>query len=307
MRVTRLHDDGTPIDEALVRGLLRDQLPQWAELPLALVEPSGTDNVMVRLGDALVMRLPRTASAAAGVEKEEHLVPRIAGELPVAVRDRVALPVPVGFGEPAAGYPWPWGVYPWVAGRNPAPEDASDELAADLAGFARALRGVDTFGLQAVGPLHSYRADSLQLRDDITRQCIGACAGLLDTDEVARAWDQLKEVPDYDGEPVGMHSDLQPGNLLITGGRLAAVIDWGGVALGDPAVDCMVAWNLLTAATRPAFRERVDVDDATWSRGRAWAFSVALVALPYYRDTNEQITRYSRYAIEQVLADVGDH
>lgn len=307
MRVAKLHVDEVDIDEALVRRLLREQLPQWAELPLSLVEPSGTDNVMVRLGDALVLRLPRTEIAAAGVAKEQGLVPRIVAALPVDVRSRVTVPVPVGSGEPGAGYPWHWSVYPWIPGRSPAPEDAGIDLATDLAGFARALRKVDTFGLRAEGPLHSYRADSLQLRDEVTRRSLGACTGLLDIDEVATAWHRAKNVPDHRGEPVWMHSDLQPGNLLISGSRLAAVIDWGGVALGDPAVDCMVAWNLLTPATRPVFREQVDVDDGTWARGRAWALSVALVALPYYRHTNAQITAYSRYAIDQVVADLNDH
>lgn len=101
-----------------------------------------------------------------------------------------------------------------------------------------------------------------------------------------------------------MHSDLQPGNILVRNGRRASVIDWGGLALGDPAVDCIVAWTLLGSQTRPTFRAHVGVDDTTWARGRAWALSIALVALPYYVHSNEQITAWSRYAIDQVVGDM---
>lgn len=112
MRVRRLHRDEVDIDEALVRRLLASQMPQWAGLSLRLVEPGGTDNVMVRLGDDLVLRLPRIESAATGIEKEQRLVPRIAAHL------RVALPSPVGLGKPGDGYPWAWSVLPWVVPRG---------------------------------------------------------------------------------------------------------------------------------------------------------------------------------------------
>jgi len=298
MRIKKLHADEFDIDDDLVRRLLASQMPQWADLPLRVAEPIGADNVMIRLGDTLALRLPRTEGAAEGTRKEQELVPRIAAHLPVQV------PVPVAVGEPDHGYPWPWSVYPWIAGRNPDPGEAGAELAGDLADFVHALRGVDTFGMAAEGPLHSYRADSIQLRDAATQQCIEECAGLIDTGLTARAWDEAKRVPDFDGPPVWMHSDVHPGNLLVHDGRLAAVIDWGVLALGEPAVDCIVAWTLLTPESRPAFRARVAVDDDTWHRGRAWALSIALVALPYYVHTNARITAWSRYAIDQVVADV---
>ena len=175
-------------------------------------------------------------------------MPRIAPHLPVAV------PVPVGVGVPGQGYPWPWSVYRWVLGRNPEPGEADLRLAGELADFVRALRGVDTFGLTAEGPLRSYRADPIQLRDTVTRACIDDCAGLLDTVGVVRAWEQARRVAEFTGPPVWMHADLHPGNLLVRDGHLAAVLDWGGLALGDPALDCLVAWTLLSPLTRPTFR-----------------------------------------------------
>jgi len=298
VRVEKLHQGEFDINEALVPRLLASQMPQWAELPLRLVEPIGTDNVMIRLGDTLAVRLPRIAAAAAAITKEQRLVPRIAPHLPISV------PVPVGVGVPGQGYPWSWSVYRWVVGRNPEPGEADLRLAGELADFIRALRGVDTFGLTAHDSLRSYRADSIQLRDTVTRACIEDCAGLLDTVTVVRAWEQALRVAEFTGPPVWMHADLHPGNLLVQNGQLAAVLDWGGLALGDPAPDCLVAWTLLTPQTRPTFRARVDVEGDTWRRGRAWALSIALVALPYYSRTNTQITRWARYTIRQVVEDV---
>lgn len=100
-----------------------------------------------------------------------------------------------------------------------------------------------------------------------------------------------------------MHGDLQPGNLLVDEGGLTAVIDWGMLALGDPAVDCLAAWTLLDAAARSTFRSLADVDDATWARGRGWALSIALVALPYYVDSDSRMTAWARYVIQQAVDD----
>lgn len=298
VQVEKLHSDEVDVDEVVVRRLLAAQAPQWAELPIQLVEPAGTDNVMVRLGEELVLRLPRIESAAAGLEKEQRIVPRLAPHLPVAV------PVPVVSGVPDAHYPWPWSVSPWLPGRSATPRSADARVAVQIAEVVVALRAVDTFGLTVDGSLHSYRGDPLALRDEDTREAIEQCRGLLDTSRVTSAWDRAVDVQDHAGPPVWVHNDLQPGNLLLDRGGLSAVLDWGLLALGDPALDCLAAWSLLNAETRPAFRSRVQVDDTTWARGRGWALSIALVALPYYVHTDSQITAWAQHTITQTVQDL---
>jgi aminoglycoside phosphotransferase (APT) family kinase protein len=102
---------------------------------------------------------------------------------------------------------------------------------------------------------------------------------------------------------VWIHGDLLPNNLLVDQGRLSAVIDFAGLGVGDPACDMLAAWSLFSGRTREQFRATLSVDDATWIRGRGWALSVALIALPYYRNTNPEFTALATHMIDEVLAD----
>ncbi len=118
------------------------------------------------------------------------------------------------------------------------------------------------------------------------------------------AWESALATPAWTGSPVWVHGDLTPENMLVQEGRLAAVIDWGCLGVGDPAVDLMLAWDLLAAKGRAVFRDEVAVDDATWARGRGWALSTGLIALPYYQDTNPVRAENARYRIGEVLSDL---
>lgn len=288
----RMHADEIHIDTDLVHRLVAGQFPEWADLPVEPVASSGTDNAMFRLGDDLAVRLPRIGGAVAGIAKEQQWGPLLAPHLPVDV------PVPVGFGEPAGDYPYPWTVSRWLRGANPTVHDTKPELADDLAAFITALRTVDTAGAPA-----SSRGVPLATRDEPTRAAIAASHDLIDTAAVTAIWDDALRLPAWDGPPTWAHADLSPGNLLVRDGRLTAVIDWGVVGIGDPTVDLIVAWNLLPAATRPAFRAALDVDDDTWRRGRGWALSISMIQLPYYQHTNPALAANSRHVIGEILAE----
>jgi hypothetical protein len=109
----------------------------------------------------------------------------------------------------------------------------------------------------------------------------------------------LGSTTSFRGEPLSRR-DAEPAGPT---GRLSAVIDFGCLGVGDPACDVMVAWTYLSAETRGAFRAALPVDDATWARGRGWALSFGLIALPYYESTNPVLAGIARYAIDEVLAD----
>lgn len=236
----------------------------------------------------------RIPGAADDVEKEHQWLPRLAPPLPVAI------PAPLGKGTPAEGYPWRWSVYRWLDGANPVVGRIAEPglLAADLASFVTALHRID----QAGGPA-SYRSEHLGARDAVTRAAIAELGGIVGTGAVSAAWEEALRAPERPGPAVWIHADLQPGNLLVARGRLSAVIDFGCLGLGDPAVDLIVAWYVLPAEARGAFRAAVEADDAAWARGRGWALSIALLELRYYRETNPVMATIARHVIEQVLAD----
>lgn len=291
----RMHADELETDEALVRRLLAAQFPRWAELPIAALPAGGTDNAIYRLGDELSVRLPRRRQVAAGMLDDElEWLPKLAPLLPLAV------PTPVARGAAGEGYPHEWAIYDWLDGEDAATVHLDlPRAAVDLAELLAALWRIDPAG----GPLPAARGGPLAPRDDATRAGIAALGDLIDATAVTTAWEAALAAPEWDGPPVWIHGDLDARNLLVTGGRITGVVDWASACVGDPACDVKVAWAVLDAETRPVFRELLEIDDATWERGRGWALSQAMIALPYYLHTYpaivEQAWRWLAEALER--------
>ncbi|MBP2340858.1 aminoglycoside phosphotransferase (APT) family kinase protein [Saccharothrix coeruleofusca] len=284
-----MHVGELAVDVGLVRRLLAGQFPRWADLDLTPVASTGTVNALFRLGDELVVRLPRVPWGVSDVAKEHRWLPRLAPLLPVPV------PEVLGRGEPADHYPWPWSVCRWLDGQPP--RTGGEALARDLAGFLAALHRADPEGAP-----DAHRGGPLRDLDAPTREAIRALRGEIDADAATAVWEQALAAPAWTGAPVWVHADLMPGNLLTSGDRLAAVIDFGTAGVGDPACDLIAAWYLLTPSAREAFRAALAPDEATWTRGRGRALSMALIQLPYYRDTNPAIAAQARRAIRESTA-----
>jgi hypothetical protein len=98
-KIPKLHGDEVDVDEALVRSLLTDQFPQWAQLPLRRTVSTGTDNAIYRLGDRMGVRVPRIHWAVHQIDIEYQWLGRLAPQLPAAV------PEPLAKGAPGGGYP----------------------------------------------------------------------------------------------------------------------------------------------------------------------------------------------------------
>lgn len=295
---SKMHADEVSIDPPLVSRLLAAQFPQWADLPLRPVASAGTDNAIYRLGDSLAVRLPRIHWAVPQVAKEHHWLPRLAPLLPLTI------PVPLAKGEPGAGYPYPWAIHRWLPGQNSTLERIADpcQTASQLAQFITALQRIDITG----GPLaasHNLRGVPLASRDQATRQAIAALHGMIDTATATAVWQAALEASAWERAPVWFHGDLLPGNLLFEQGRLRAVIDFGGLGVGDPACDLMIAWSLFSGASRAVFRAALALDDATWARGRGHALSQALIFIPYYLATNPVGVKNAWRALEEIFAD----
>lgn len=294
----RMHADELDIDEASVRRLIAAQFPHWSRLPIERVASSGTDNGMFRLGDELAVRLPRRQVATEQIEKEHRWLPRLA-PLPLEI------PTPIALGRPSNEYPWRWSVYTWLTGESAITATIDDERAAALAiaGFVAALQRINPTSGPEPGSHNFGRGVPLAKRDRYLRAALASLDGELDVGAVSVAWECALDANVWTNAPVWIHGDLAPGNLLVRNGSITGVIDFGGLAVGDPACDLMVAWNFLTGNARAAFKFALNPDEATWARGRGWALSMSVIALPYYLKTNPVIVENSRRTIAAVLSD----
>jgi aminoglycoside phosphotransferase (APT) family kinase protein len=288
------------VDATTTERLLKAQFPHWADLPTAQVNSAGVDNAIYRLGENLCVRLPQSEWSADHVRKEQRWLPGHAERLPLEV------PAPVGHGEPGEGYPWPWSVYQWIAGTDAVSATIADpaEAAVALGEFVAALQGIDTTDDAPLSGSHSGdRGLPLSVRGPFVRRSLENLRGQLDTDAATALWESAIRVPAWRKRPVWLHGDLHPGNILVREGRVAAIIDWGLMSVGDPALDVMAAWTVLSPSERTIFREVLDVDDDTWHRARGWALCVGVIATAYYGASNPVLAGFSRRAAEESIAD----
>ncbi|MBE1462190.1 aminoglycoside phosphotransferase family protein [Kibdelosporangium phytohabitans] len=283
---------------SLAHRLIAGQFPQWAGLPVIPITPGGTDNDVVRLGDDMVVRLPRGKPAAAHIQKDLRWLGKLAPHLPLAI------PVPLAHGSPSDEFPLPWAVYRWLPGHTATPGRLTEPVGAAraLGSFVAALERIDASSGPAPTRATGRRGLPLAIRDADTRAAIGKLGAVLDVPAALAVWDEALAAPGWDAPGVWLHGDLHSGNLLAVDGRLSAVIDFGLLAVGDPAVDLMVAWTMFDEHARPAFRAATGLDEATWVRGRGWALSFAVLNLVHYLGTESPLVPLSLHALVQLDA-----
>ncbi len=303
----RLHHDEVPIDTDLVRRLLRAQFSELAEADLRPAPTQGTDNLMFRLGSRLVVRLPRKPAAVSGLLVERRWLPILAPRLPLAV------PLPIADGLPTRDYPFPWAVCRWLPG---SPVPAGGLATGDVRRLAEFIRTLHSVEAPDGPPVEAgRRAGPVMAYSPIFEPALGGVLdlvaagriepGLVDPDRARTVWQAAHRAPSWSGPGVWVHRDLYGGNLLAETGRLTGVIDFGSLAVGDPAGDVMAAFHVVEQRDRPAFREAVGADDSSWARARGWALVQGLEALPYYLDTHPGMVAMARQAISAALSDDG--
>jgi aminoglycoside phosphotransferase (APT) family kinase protein len=294
----RLHDEEPDTGISVVLSLLRSQVPRLAALPLGRLSSTGTDNAMYRLGSFFVVRLPRIMGAARGLTAEIDWLPRLRGRLSVTV------PELVHAGEPTDAYPYPWAVLGWLDGTDAWAARHQEAwfgagLGHDLANTVLELRAtpIDNAPIRQPGT----RGGPLSALDDRVRWWLDQAHGLIDVPAVTRIWDQCLESADYAAEPTLMHGDLIPGNLLIDRGRLAGVIDWGGIGAGDPAQDLSPAWSVLDSDGAAAFRKLLEVDSQTWMRARGFVLEQSIGGVIYYTPRQHPLADVMRRSLSRLL------
>jgi len=286
------------IDVALVRQLIATQFPRWADLPVTPVAEGGWDNRTFHLGAHMTVRLPSAAAYSLQVEKEQRWLPKLAPRLPLPI------PVPLAMGRPGAGYPWPWSIYQWLDGEIATTDRIANlsQFAANLSQFLVALQRVDATGGPPPGPHNFFRGGPLTVYDAETRQALETLDSTIDTGAAAAVWEAALAAT-WHGAPVWFHGDVSAGNLLVKGGTLSAVIDFGTSGVGDPACDLSIAWTFFAGESREMFRAALPLDTATWARGRGWTLWKALITLAALPGTNALAVSESQRVLHAVLAD----
>lgn len=293
-----MNDEKKVIDIATVRHLITTQFPKWKDLPIYPVALSGWDNKTFHLGESMLIRMPTALSYASQVEKEQQWLPKLGALLPIPIS------VPLAIGKPSNDYPWKWSIYQWLEGDTAAFGYIADlcDFATSLGQFLISLHRIDTKGGPLAG-LHSfYRGGSLANYDSETKQAIIALKGNIDTIAATEVWKKAL-ASTWQKPSVWVHGDISAGNLLVKNGRLSGVIDFGQLAVGDPACDLAIAWTLFNGESREAFRKTLPLDSETWARGRAWTLWKALIVAADLTNPNNSESAQCWRIIDEVLTD----
>ncbi|WP_299425259.1 aminoglycoside phosphotransferase family protein [uncultured Meiothermus sp.] len=290
----KMHQGEIDIDAARVKRLLAEQFPDLDAGSLALVRSTGSVNAVYRLERDLYVRLPRLEKWAASLEHEWNWLPKLSPHISLKI------PQPLARGKPTSWYPFPWAIYRWIEGSTYQDGLIDDErqAARDLAQFILELRSIAILGAPRGG-----RPPLIEL-DAATRSAIETSGAEVDAEAVLAVWTHSLESTPWDGKPEWIHTDLLKPNLLVEGGRLCAVIDFGGAGIGDPAADVVPAWSVFGQLGRETFRQVLDVDDDTWIRARGYALHQALLIIPYYLKTNPEFVAMAKRTVEEIRLEL---
>ncbi|MEH7382266.1 aminoglycoside phosphotransferase family protein [Bacillus sp. JJ1533] len=285
------------IDVDLVSKLITRQFPEWSNLEIKPVKKSGNDNRTFHLGNSMGVRLPSDEAYVPQVEKEQKWLPILAKHLSVPISE------PLAKGEPSRDYPYPWSVNKWLDGETLTIENIDDIniFANDLGEFLVDLQSIDNIGGPLAGEHNFYRGGDIVVYNDECRDAINNIN--IFNKHLMKEIRELALTSKWAGEPVWVHGDIAPGNILIKNGMLCAVIDFGILGVGDPSCDAAMAWTFFDDSSRKIFRNALNFDEETWNRARGWALWKALITYNYNKQSNKTIADESSNIIKVILND----
>jgi aminoglycoside phosphotransferase (APT) family kinase protein len=294
-----VHPGQLSVSAGLASRLIAAQFPQWEQLPVRALAATGTVNAVFRVGDRLSARFPLQPDDPDTVRLQ--LEAEAAAASTLLGQTRFPTPEPVALGEPGEGYPLAWSMQTWIPGTVATDDDpgASAAFAEDLAEFILGVRAIDTHGRAFAG---AGRGGDLQESDAWMQTCFARSEAALDVEPLRRLWSELRTLPRDARPDVMNHGDLIPGNVLVAAGRLAGVLDVGGLEPADPALDLVAAWHLLQDGPRRVLRTALACDDLDWAHGRAWAFQQAMGLVWYYATTNPTMSELGRRTLQRITA-----
>ena len=286
------------ITPELAHKLITEQFPEYAHLPIMHPEKQGHDNRTYRLGNEMLIRMPIAEVYALKVPKEQQLLPKLAPHLSVSI------PVPIKMGTPSKDYPYLFSIYKWLEGISinllVLDDDILKQLAFDLAKFLKELQSIHDVEGPVPGQHNWWRGDHVSVYDKGAREQIEKLAGRIDADKAIYLWECACKTR-WDKPPVWIHGDFAIGNMLLKDGKLSAIIDFGGMALGDPACDLVIAWTFLKGKARDIFIQKMALDEDSWLRARGWALWKATFELERLGDKNSSESFVQKRIIEDVI------
>ncbi len=287
------------VSPSQARDLITQQFPQWKALPIKPVPEQGWDNQTFRLGEALLIRFPKGEIYAQNIKKEYDWLPKLAPFLPLKI------PQPLAIGRPGYGYPWCWSVYRWIRGSTlfSTPPKNLESLVTPLTGFLKALHGISSTGGPQPEPHEFAHPNGLHTYDAQTRLSLDRLKNKIDTSLALSLWEEALET-EWTSPSVWVHGDISAGNLLVENNRLTAVLDFGGLAVGDPACDLVIAWKFFDSKTRKAFQNALPLDKNTWIRARAWALWKASIIAAGLSESNAVETSTCWHTLHETLSEL---
>jgi len=282
----------------LVHQLITQQFPRWAHLSIKPVEVDGHDNRTFQLGTELLLRLPSAQCYAEVVEKEQAWLPVLAQHL------FLEIPEPIAMGKPTQDYHYNWSIYRWINGDSANVLSVYDldfnNIALNLARFLQELHQINSIDGPVAGACNFYRGGSLAIYNEEVLSAIDKLKENIEVDKVTKIWQKAMSSA-WNKQPVWVHGDLSAGNIIIRNKKLVAVIDFGGIAIGDPACDLVIAWTFLTKESRDIFKLQLNLDNDTWNRARGWAVWKAMITLVSIEDKNSAQAIQQFYIINEIL------
>lgn len=282
------------INVALVKKLISEQFPEWKDLEIKPVKNGGHDNRTFHLGEEMTVRLPSDKGYEPQVQKE-------AIWLPLLVK-KVSFPItePIAQGNPTANYPYAWSINKWIPGETVSKKNINDMvLAKELAKYLLELESIPATNGPIAGAHNFYRGGDLKVYNLETREAIEQLRDKVDTQKCSLIWAQALSSK-WEKEPVWVHGDIAPGNLLVSNGHLKGIIDFGILGTGDPSCDLAMAWTYFDKDSRELFIKHMNLDKKTWQRAKGWALWKALIS---FNSPEEKIKENARHTVNAILTD----
>jgi len=283
------------INKALIRSLLRAQHPDLADLPLQIME-AGWDNVMVRLGNTLALRLPRRAVAEPLILNEQKWLPQLGPQLPLPI------PAPVRIGKPQDNYPFHWSVLNWLSGQAADLAPPRADQATILAHFMKTLHNL---ALSNDAPQNPHRDCPLNTKQADIEKRMAILRRETDTitPQIETAWQAGLAAP-IDLPKCFIAGDIHARNVLVDDGKISAFIDWGDMCAGDPATDLASIWALFeTPSVRNEAILSYGMSEATLARARGWAVFYGVLLLETGRKDTPRHAAMGEATLRRITQD----